>query len=113
MAPKGPENDAYANVSVIRKHSLRSDLLMSPRVEIPAGLADTIYDVTTPKAEKVRRALSERSATPRTTPYIKVSLQRQSPKFAPFARHLYGNVEVTRGLQNTPRRSPRLVEVSK
>jgi len=102
------ENNDYVNVVVDRKHSLRSDVLMSPQVKIPGKYKD----VGTP-TEKVRRAMSERS-TPRSTPYIKVSMH--SPRLTPMRpKHLGG--EMNRPLQScrtsesSPRRSPRLAQL--
>jgi hypothetical protein len=67
------ENDVN-NYNVHRSLSLRS-----PRpnhLEVPASLRDTIYDVTTPKSEKVKRQLSDRVMTPKggrqeAIPFIK------------------------------------------
>jgi len=106
------ENNDYVNVVVVRKHSLRSDLLMSPRPDIPTGLQETIADVTTPRSDKVRRAMSDRCHTPRTTtPFIKGALRTPVHK---GINHLYGNLDSVafKSLKNemSPRRSPRLVK---
>ena len=68
------ENDVNNYNNVHRSLSLRS-----PRpnhLEVPASLRDTIYDVTTPKSEKVKRHLSDRVMTPKggrqeAIPFIK------------------------------------------
>lgn len=104
------ENNDYVNVVVVRKHSLRNDLLMSPRPDIPTGLQETIADVTTPRSDKVRRAMSDRCHTPRT-PFIKGALRTPVHR---GQHHLYGNLDSVafKSLKNemSPRRSPRLVK---
>jgi len=89
----------YSNMTnVVRKHSLKSDLLMSPHlVKIDQG---------TP-AKLVKRTASERS-TPRSTPYIKVG--SQTPLIS-MSEHRNRNIELMRSLRvsaDSPRRSPRL-----
>merc|ERR1711971_709706 len=110
QAPPSAENNDYVNVVVVRKHSLRSDLLMSPRPDIPSALQDTIQDVTTPRSDKVRRAMSDRCHTPRSNaPYMKGALR------TPHKGHpIYGNFDSVafKSLKNemSPRRSPRLMK---
>ena len=53
------ENEIITNVQ--RSLSLRSP---KPNIIVPASLKETIYDVTTPKSEKVKRHLSDRVMTP-------------------------------------------------
>ena len=54
---------------------------------VPDSLRETIYDVTTPKSEKVRRHLSDRVMTPKggrqeAVPFIKevLTVSRSTPK---------------------------------
>lgn len=66
------ENEVFC-LNVQRSLSLRSP---RPNIEVPASLKETIYDVTTPKSEKVKRHLSDRVVTPRggrqdAVPFIK------------------------------------------
>jgi len=85
------ENMLYSeNMSNVRRsRSLRSP---NPLLEIPSSLKETIYDVTTPKSDKVKRNLSDRVITPgkggkkETTPYIKTALFSDGKKRTPIKK---------------------------
>eukprot|EP00092_Neocalanus_flemingeri_P040624 GFUD01044233.1.p1 GENE.GFUD01044233.1~~GFUD01044233.1.p1 ORF type:complete len:1367 (-),score=336.91 GFUD01044233.1:86-4186(-) len=92
----------YANMAnVVRKHSLKSDVLMSPHlVRIDQG---------TP-ARLVKRTASERS-TPRSTPYTKGVQGVPITPSITMSGHRRQNIELMRSLRmsiESPRRSPRL-----
>ena len=82
--PKTPKKDddvfSFSDVaSVLRSKSLRTP---NSGIKVPASLRETIYDVTTPKSDKVRRNLSDRVVTPRgcrpneAGPFIKSALNQ-------------------------------------
>ena len=93
-----------AAASVLRSKSLRTP---NSGIKVPASLRETIYDVTTPKSEKVRRNLSDRVVTPRAGrgneagPFIKTALTNSRAKGATPMR------TPSRGL--VPGASPRVV----
>jgi len=95
---KNAEN-IYANMStVVRKHSLKSDMLMSPHL--------VKMDQGTP-ARLVKRTASERS-TPRSTPYAKIG---SNTPVITISGHRSRNLELMKSLRmstDSPRRSPRL-----
>lgn len=99
-AQKENEDDQVFTKNLINVHrsvSLRSP---KPQIVVPTSLKETIYDVTTPKSEKVKRHLSDRVVTPRggrqeAAPFIKkvlvasrtpnhyhVATARKSPRMA-------------------------------
>jgi len=82
------ENDKENNEIAFCQTVQRSLSLRSPRPQIvvPDSLRETIYDVTTPKSEKVRRHLSDRVMTPKggrqeAVPFIKevLTVSRSTP----------------------------------
>jgi len=85
-------------INVVRKHSLKCDMLMSPKPPLPPQ---------TPASNKkhVKRAASERS-TPKTAPYNRTV--RNTPVLS-INDHRRMNMELmkTVTLETTPRRSPR------
>merc|ERR1719318_1301255 len=84
--------------NVVRKHSLKSDVLMSPQL--------VKIDQYTP-SKLVKRTASER-ATPKSTPYMKVG--SITPVIS-MSGHRSRNIELMRSLRvssDSPRRSPRL-----
>merc|ERR1719270_2459064 len=85
-------------INVVRKHSLKCDMLMSPKPPLPPQ---------TPASSKkhVKRAASERS-TPKTAPYNRTV--RNTPVLS-IHDHRRMNMELmkTVALETTPRRSPR------
>merc|ERR1711899_574436 len=95
------ENDLVICRKVQRSLSLRSP---RPPVVVPASLRETIYDVTTPKSEKVKRHLSDRVMTPKggrpeAVPFIKDALTKSrnaSGHHQPHGHHGYSNVLKTR-----------------
>ena len=73
------EKENLENENALCRNVQRSLSLRSPRppVVVPASLKETIYDITTPKSEKVKRQLSDRVMTPKggrpeAVPFIKV-----------------------------------------
>ncbi len=70
----GGKENLLLHDKVQRSLSLRSP---KPQIVVPASLRETIYDVTTPKSEKVKRHLSDRVMTPKAgrpseaVPFIK------------------------------------------
>ena len=96
---KNAENMCAGMSHVVRKHSLKSDVLMSPQL--------VRIDYNTPKL--VKRTASERS-TPRTTPYKIVGRASLTPVIS-MSGHRSRNIELMRSLRvssDSPRRSPRL-----
>lgn len=76
------ENEVFCQ-TVQRRLSLRSP---RPQIVVPDSLRETIYDVTTPKSEKVKRHLSDRVMTPKggrqeAVPFIKevLTVSRSTP----------------------------------
>ena len=76
------ENEVFCQ-KVQRSLSLRSP---RPQIIVPDSLRETIYDVTTPKSEKVKRHLSDRVMTPKggrqeAVPFIKevLTVSRGTP----------------------------------
>ena len=76
------ENEVFCQ-TVQRSLSLRSP---RPQIVVPDSLRETIYDVTTPKSEKVKRHLSDRVMTPKggrqeAVPFIKevLTVSRGTP----------------------------------
>jgi len=94
------ENRDYENINinVVRKHSLKSDMLMSPKVR---G-----HELTTPASSKhVKRTASERS-TPKTAPYNRSGVR--TPMMS-LEEHRRINMDLIKkvSMESTPRRSPR------
>jgi len=86
--------------SVVRKHSLKSDVLMSPQI--------VKIEPNTP-TKLVKRTASER-ATPKSTPY-KMSGHGSLTPVIPLSSHRAKNLELMKSLKvstDSPRRSPRL-----
>lgn len=92
----------------------RSKSLRSPgaSIKVPQSLKETIYDVTTPKSEKVRRNLSDRVMTPRrgkqaAVPFIKTALNTSR---TPHRSHYYNQHHLKAPSSFSPvfRKSPRL-----
>jgi hypothetical protein len=91
-APKRENSDdeIFALSEAAAANILRSKSLRTPSsgIKVPASLRETIYDVTTPKSEKVRRNLSDRVVTPRAGrgneagPFIKTALTNSRAKGA-------------------------------
>merc|ERR1712020_773974 len=89
------ENTHYSEnlINVRRSMSLRSP---NPALEIPSSLKETIYDVTTPKSDKVKRNLSDRVITPgrggkrEAAPYIKTALLSDGKTRTPVPKTISG-----------------------
>jgi len=93
-APKRENSDdeIFAMSEAAAANVLRSKSLRTPNsgIKVPASLRETIYDVTTPKSEKVRRNLSDRVVTPRAGrqneagPFIKTQNEGNNPDENPI-----------------------------
>ena len=100
----------YLSVSILTQTLLIINEIISisrsprPPVVVPASLRETIYDVTTPKSEKVKRHLSDRVMTPKggrpeAVPFIKDALTKSrnaSGHHQPHGHHGNSNVLKTR-----------------
>ena len=101
------ENDVN---NVHRSLSLRSP---RPNIEVPASLRDTIYDVTTPKSEKVKRHLSDRVMTPKggrqeAIPFIKDVLASNRGRANPnHQNHRMRTSAAVANLRKSPRAAAR------
>ena len=94
---KRTANDEKENQDEIFCQNVQRSLsLRSPRppIVVPASLKETIYDVTTPKSEKVKRHLSDRVMTPRggrqeAVPFIKdvLTKSRTTPNNQSYSNH--------------------------
>jgi hypothetical protein len=98
----------FETASVLRSKSLRA---ASTEIQVPASLRETIYDITTPKSERVRRNLSDRVVTPRgcrneAGPFIKTALTNSRVKGSTPMR---GQRVAGLGASPTVRNSPRVL----
>lgn len=116
-APKRENSDdeIFALSEAAAANVLRSKSLRTPNsgIKVPASLRETIYDVTTPKSEKVRRNLSDRVVTPRAGreneagPFIKTVLTNSRTKGTTPMRTPSRSLAL--GASPTVRNSPRTV----
>merc|ERR1712203_892371 len=95
------EKENLENENALCRNVQRSLSLRSPRppVVVPASLKETIYDVTTPKSEKVRRHLSDRVMTPKggrpeAVPFIKDALTKSRNPSGHHQPHHHGTSNV-------------------
>jgi hypothetical protein len=109
--PKTPKKDedifSFCEVaSVLRSKSLRAP---NSGIKVPASLRETIYDVTTPKSEKVRRNLSDRVVTPKgcraneAGPFIKSALNQSRVKGSTPMRGVSRIPAASPQVKNSPR----------
>ena len=97
------ENEIITN-NVQRSYSLRSPM---PKIVVPASLKETIYDVTTPKSEKVKRHLSDRVMTPKggrheAIPFIKDVLASNRTPRGRSPRH-HNRMKTVTAVRKSPR----------
>ena len=97
------ENEIITN-NVQRSYSLRSPM---PKIVVPASLKETIYDVTTPKSEKVKRHLSDRVMTPKggrheAIPFIKDVLASNRTPRGRSPRH-HNRMKTVTAIRKSPR----------